>query len=93
MAPTANVCEGHQEKIKTGEWVMVSWEGKEVWGKILKLHGKWWSVDSSKFSYGHFLCKESNLGDTAFQCVIPYSLFMLEVGLVLSDSTDVTLLS
>ena len=56
-APTANVCEGHREKIKTGEWVMVSWEGKQVWGKILKLHGKWWSVDSSKFSYGHFLRK------------------------------------
>ena len=56
-APTANVCEGHREKIKTGEWVMVSWEGKQVWGKILKLHGKWWSVDSSKFFYGHFLHK------------------------------------
>ena len=42
---------------------------------------------------GIFYTKESNLGDTAFQCVIPYSLFMLEVGLVLSDSTDVTLLS
>ena len=57
MAPTTNVCEGHQERIKMGEWIMVSWEEKEVWGKILKLYGKWWSVDSSKFSYGHFLCK------------------------------------
>ena len=29
-APTANVCEGHQEEIKTGECVMVNREGKEV---------------------------------------------------------------
>lgn len=42
---------------------------------------------------GIFYAKESNLGDTAFQCVIPYSLLMFDVGLVLSDSTDVTLLS
>lgn len=50
---------------------MVSWEGEEVWGKNLKLHGKWSSVDSSNSLTGIFYAKENNLGDTAFQCVIP----------------------
>ena len=50
-APTANACEGHRKKIKTGECIMVNWEGKEVWGKMLKMHSNWWSEDSSKFSY------------------------------------------
>ena len=35
-APTANICEVHQEDIKMGECVMVNREGKEVWGKIAK---------------------------------------------------------
>ena len=58
-APTANVCEGHQEDIKTDECVMVNREGNGSLGENHKMHSKWWSDDSLKFSYGHFLHKRN----------------------------------
>jgi len=39
---TSQICDGYRGKIKEGETVLLLWEGTEVFGKILKLHGKFY---------------------------------------------------